>query len=61
MSKVGRILHSIMVFETCYNYAINFLGGPLPYKDKGDPEFYCLTMLTLFKSWREASDLKLER
>ncbi|KAF9563128.1 hypothetical protein CPC08DRAFT_611116, partial [Agrocybe pediades] len=36
----------------------NFLGGTLPRKDQGDREFYCATMLTLFKPWRLASDLR---
>jgi hypothetical protein len=36
----------------------NFLGGPLPRCDQGDREFYCLTMLTLFKPWRTGKDLK---
>ncbi|KAF8184514.1 hypothetical protein K438DRAFT_1598224 [Mycena galopus ATCC 62051] len=36
----------------------NFLGGALPRSDKGDREFYCMTMLTIFKPWRTPADLK---
>ena len=38
----------------------NFIGGNLPRRDHGDREFYCSTMLTLFKPWRSGFDLKLE-
>ena len=37
----------------------NFIGGTLPRCDQGDHEYYCLTMLTLFKPWRTGHDLKL--
>ncbi|KAJ7694612.1 hypothetical protein B0H17DRAFT_1131913 [Mycena rosella] len=36
----------------------NFLGGVLTRKDLGDREFYCCTMLTMFKPWRSGKDLK---
>ncbi|EJD37257.1 hypothetical protein AURDEDRAFT_43058, partial [Auricularia subglabra TFB-10046 SS5] len=36
----------------------NFVGGPLPRRDVGDREYYCCTMLTLFKPWRSGIDLK---
>src|ERR1700679_2947865 len=36
----------------------NSVGGSLPRCDKGDREFYCCTMLTLFKPWRSGKDLK---
>ncbi|KZP10043.1 hypothetical protein FIBSPDRAFT_670438, partial [Athelia psychrophila] len=35
-----------------------FLGGPLPRRDKGDREDYCITMLSLFKPFRTGLDLK---
>ena len=38
----------------------NFIGGTLPRCDQGDREYYCLTMLTLFKPWRSGKDLKSE-
>jgi hypothetical protein len=37
---------------------INFIGRILPRCDQGDREFYCLTMLALFKPWRTGLDLK---
>jgi hypothetical protein len=36
----------------------NFAGPTLPKHDQGDCEFYCSTMLTLFKPWRTGLDLK---
>ncbi|KAF8573326.1 hypothetical protein K439DRAFT_1375753 [Ramaria rubella] len=36
----------------------NFVGGTLPRSDKGDHEYYCATMLTLFKPWCTGFDLK---
>ena len=36
----------------------NFIGGTLPRCDQGDLEYYCSTMLTLFKSWRTGHNLK---
>ena len=38
----------------------NFVGGSLPRCDRGDREYYCATMLTLFKPWRNGKDLKTE-
>ena len=38
----------------------NILGGALPRSDSGDREFYCMTMLTLFKPWRLGKMLKEE-
>jgi hypothetical protein len=38
----------------------NILGGALPRSDSGDREFYCMTMLTLFKPWRSGKMLKEE-
>ena len=37
---------------------VNFIGHTLPRCDQGDREFYCLTMLALFKPWRTGLDLK---
>jgi hypothetical protein len=36
----------------------NFVGPTLPRFDQGDREYYCCTMLTLFKPWRSGLDLK---
>ena len=38
----------------------NFIGESLPRSDQGDREFYCSTMLTLFRPWRSGLDLKRE-
>jgi len=38
----------------------NFLPNTLPRSDRGDREYYCCTMLTLFKPWRTGKDLKLK-
>lgn len=38
----------------------NFLPNSLPRSDCGDREYYCCTMLTLFKPWRSGKDLKCE-
>jgi hypothetical protein len=39
-------------------FILNFIGGTLPRRDYGDFEYYCCTMLTLFKPWRNGKDLK---
>ncbi|KAF9069172.1 hypothetical protein BDP27DRAFT_1181066, partial [Rhodocollybia butyracea] len=38
----------------------NFIGPPLPRPDKEDCEFYCCTILALFKPWRTGKDLKAD-
>jgi hypothetical protein len=40
------------------NLVPNFAGGSLPGCDRGDREYYCATMLTLFKPWRHGKNLK---
>ncbi|KAJ7914030.1 hypothetical protein B0H13DRAFT_1519483, partial [Mycena leptocephala] len=30
----------------------NFIGGAIPRADKGDREYYCMSIMTLFKPWR---------
>ena len=39
-------------------FVLNFIGGPLPQSDQGNFEYYCCTILTLFKPWRNSDDLK---
>lgn len=39
----------------------NFIGATLPRKDQGDRDYYCLTMLALFKPWRSGSSLKANK
>ena len=36
----------------------NFAGANLPRCDQGDREYYCSSMLTLFKPWRNGTDLR---
>ena len=36
----------------------NFAGANLPRRDQGDREYYCSSMLTLFKPWRSGTDLR---
>lgn len=38
----------------------HFVGDSLPRQDQGDHEYYCATMLTLFKPWRKGTDLRIE-
>ncbi|KAJ7171223.1 hypothetical protein C8R46DRAFT_849940, partial [Mycena filopes] len=47
-------------FRRLRNIIPNFMGGALPRSDRGDREYYCMTMLTLFKPWRSPADLKDE-
>ncbi|KAJ7121783.1 hypothetical protein C8R43DRAFT_1241439 [Mycena crocata] len=51
--------HSVSCdFERLARVIPNFIGGAVPRSDKGDRAAYCMTMPTLFKPWREPSDLK---
>jgi hypothetical protein len=36
----------------------NVVGGALPRHDRGNREYYCCTMLTLFCPWRDALHMK---
>ncbi|KAJ7707221.1 hypothetical protein B0H16DRAFT_1481616 [Mycena metata] len=45
-------------FTRLQNVIPNFIGGAIPRSDKGDREFYCTTILTIFKPWRNPEDLK---
>ncbi|KAJ7836436.1 hypothetical protein B0H13DRAFT_1652104 [Mycena leptocephala] len=45
-------------FKKLDNIIPNFMGGAVPRADKGDREYYCMTMMTLFKPWRTPEDLK---
>ncbi len=50
--------HHIKVLPDAEWKVANFVSGMLPCKDKGDREYYCLTMLVLFRPWRSGTDLK---
>ncbi|KAJ3917036.1 hypothetical protein F5877DRAFT_45411, partial [Lentinula edodes] len=52
--------HRLSLRRNHSNTVPNFLGGPLPRPDKEDREYYCCTMLTIFKPWRTGKDLKTE-
>jgi hypothetical protein len=54
-----RNTHMVKLISSRSNtFILNFIGGPLPRCDQGDFEYYCCTMLTLFKPWRNSRDLK---
>ncbi|KIM84091.1 hypothetical protein PILCRDRAFT_56716, partial [Piloderma croceum F 1598] len=50
--------HTVQIQADDGTIVPNFVGGSLPRCDKGDREFYCCTMLTLFKPWKSGKDLK---
>ena len=50
--------HGVRYISNNANCVPNFSGTNLPRCDKGDREYYCCTMLTLFKPWRKGTDLK---
>ncbi|EJD34239.1 hypothetical protein AURDEDRAFT_76354, partial [Auricularia subglabra TFB-10046 SS5] len=50
--------HSVFLDDKKADMVPNFVGGTLPRCDTGDREYYCCTMLTLFKPWRIGTDLK---
>src|ERR1700677_4011905 len=50
--------HWVQFNERRKNVVPNFVGGSLPRRDRGDREYYCATMMTLFKPWRTGTDLK---
>ena len=52
--------HYVEFDENNKNVVPNFVGGSLPRRDRGDRDYYCTTMLTLFKPWRSGKDLKDE-
>ncbi|KAH7903741.1 hypothetical protein BJ138DRAFT_1138679 [Hygrophoropsis aurantiaca] len=50
--------HHVRVLMRGEGIVPNFVGGHLPRHDKGDLDYYGLTMLTLFAPWRSGKDLK---
>ena len=66
--RILLFLEDHPLYETHYtefdrnkkNIIPNFVGGSLPRQDRGDREYYCTTMLTLFKPWRSGRNLKDE-
>ena len=49
--------HGTVVKPDNFDVVANFIGN-LPRCDQGDREYYCLTMLVLFKPWHDALALK---
>jgi len=52
--------HGMQLFKADPKRIPNFIGATLPRKDQGDRNYYCLTMLALFKPWRKGTDLKAD-
>jgi hypothetical protein len=52
--------HHVRLLDDVEEWVPNFVGGAMLRSDRGDIEYYCSTMLTLFKSWRTGKDLKFE-
>ena len=50
--------HAMCLIRDVSHCVPNFAGANLPRCDKGDREYYCCMMLTLFKPWRSGNDLK---
>ena len=50
--------HAVRVHAPRFRLLPNFSGATLPRRDAGDREYYCATMLTLFKPWRTGACLK---
>src|SRR6266540_3266875 len=50
--------HGLQLHKADPKKILNFIGAILPRKDQGDRNYYCLTMLALFKPWRKGPDLK---
>jgi hypothetical protein len=50
--------HHVTLHKSDINRVPDFIGGSLPHVDKDDQDFYWCTMLTFFKPWRHATDLK---
>ena len=52
--------HGTIIKQDNPNIVADFIGN-LPRSDQGDREYYCLTMLVLFKPWREPLNLKIQK
>ena len=55
--RILLFLEDHPLYETHY---AEFDEGSLPRQDRGDREYYCTTILTLFKPWRSGKNLKDE-
>jgi hypothetical protein len=50
--------HHVALVSDAEEWVPNFVGGAIPRSDRGDREYYCSAMLTLFKPWRSGKDLR---
>jgi hypothetical protein len=50
--------HHVNLVSNDADVILNLSGGSLPRRDRGNTEEYCMTMLTFFKPWRTARELK---
>ncbi|EEB88754.1 hypothetical protein MPER_13236 [Moniliophthora perniciosa FA553] len=49
--------HGLHLRKDSVKRVVNFVGANIPRRDKGDYDYYCCTMLSLFKPWRKGTDL----
>ena len=52
--------HHVTPLDDMQGWVPNFVGGAIPRSDCENREYYCSTMLALFKPWRTGKDLKSE-
>ena len=57
-SHVQYNTHVVRLLPDSDEFVPNFIS-PIPRSDRGDNNYYCATVLVLFKPWRSAEDLKL--
>ena len=52
--------HAVFKLKNDKSYVLNFVGGTLPRRDKGDREMYCMVMSVLFRpgGWRTGKEIK---
>ncbi|OBZ78025.1 hypothetical protein A0H81_02091 [Grifola frondosa] len=57
-----RESHGVFQVGEDAEWVLNFVGGVLPRKDRGDREEYCMVMLMLFKpgGWRSGKHLRID-
>ena len=54
--------HAVFKLKNDKSYVLNFVGGTLPRRDKGNREMYCMVMSVLFRpgGWRTGKEIKQE-
>jgi hypothetical protein len=58
MSYLKHIPSTTITYSKLSRVIPNFMGGCVPRADKGHRDYYCATVMTLFKPWRSPADLK---